>query len=200
MDRLDIENWAHFVAMPEFRKEDFEETWDFVDRLNITYPVFAAMTPVPGTPYFWECKDRGDLTAFDYGFYTLQYMVTRTALPKDEWYRHFWDLYRKSCSPRTLWRRRRSPSFHVRPALGRAWAMTQTTIRARPHIREQLEHERTFDYDRVEQSLPPSLRRDYRPDKYYNAATLSELKKCAGSAPEPASGARDERSQTHATV
>jgi hopanoid C-3 methylase len=205
MDRLDIENWAHFVAMPEFQKEDFDATWDFIERLNLTYPIIAAMTPVPGTPYFWESKEKGDISTFDYGFYNLQYMVSRTRIPKEEWYRHFWGLYRKSCSPRTLWRRYRgSPSFHLRPAVGRAMVSSKTVRLIQSHIREQLEHEKTFCYEAAEPTLPPSLRRDYRPDKYYNAATLGELKKCAApapaSAPASAQANQSERSQTHANV
>jgi hypothetical protein len=176
MDRLGIENWAHFVAMPEYQKEDFDQIWDFIERLNITYPVFAAMTPVPGTPYFFEAKEKGEISTLDYGFYTLQYMVTKTALPKEEWYKHFWDLYRKSCSPATLWRRRKSPSFHVRPALGRAYAMSKTIRAVPPHIAEQIELERTVRYEEVEHTLPPSLRRDYKPDKYYNAPNLAAFK------------------------
>lgn len=177
MEELDIENWAHFVIMPEFQKEDFDEVWDFVDRLNITYPVFAAMTAVPGTPLFFEAKEKGQITTFDYGFYTLQYQLMKTALPKEQWYKYFWDLYRKSCSPKTLWRRRKSPSFHLRPALGRAYVMRKTASMIQSHIDEQLELERTVRYEEIEHTLPPSMRSDYKPDKYYNAPTIGAMKK-----------------------
>jgi len=176
LDECGVENWAHFVIMPDFQKEDFEDVWDFVDRLNITYPVFVPLTPVPGTPLFFEAKEEKQLSVFDYGFYNLQYMVMKTDLPKDEWYRYFRGLYARSCSPRTLWRRRKSPSFNLRPALGRAFVMGRCMRKIGNMIREQLELERTVRYEDVEHTLPPSLRSDYVPNKYYNAPTLAALK------------------------
>lgn len=178
LEEMGIENWAHFVMMPDFRKEDFDRVWDFVDRMNMTYPVFVPMTPIPGTPLFFEMKEQGKLSVFDYGFYNLTYMVMHTDIPKEEWYRHYMDLYRKSCSPRTLWRRRKSPSFHIAPALGRAFLFRRAVWRSGPHIREQLELERNVRYEIIEHTLPPSLRRDYRADKYYNATTVAGMREC----------------------
>jgi radical SAM superfamily enzyme YgiQ (UPF0313 family) len=177
MEELRIENWAHFVIMPEFQKEDFQAVWDFVEDLNITYPVFAAMTPVPGTPLFFEEKEKGRITTFDYGFYTFQYMILKTDLPKEEWNKHFWDLYKKSCSAKTLMRRRKSPSFNLRPALGRAYVMSQTARLIQSHLKEQLRLEKTVRYEDYEHLMLPSMRKDYKPDKYYNATKLSVLKK-----------------------
>jgi hypothetical protein len=135
------------------------------------------MTPVPGTPLFFDMKEQKKLTCFDYGFYNLQYMVAQTKLPKEEWYDHFWSLYKKSCSPRTLWRRRESPAFHLRPAFLRAAVMRNTVFRIQSHVKEQLALERSVKYEDIEHTLPPSLRSDYKADKYYNATTVGELKK-----------------------
>jgi hopanoid C-3 methylase len=199
LEELGIENWAHFVIMPEFSREDFQAVWDFVDRLQITYPVFCVMTPVPGTPLFFEMKAQQKITCFDYGFYNLQYMVAETKLPKEEWYRHFVELYRKSCSWSTLRRRTASPAFHWRPALGRALIFGRSMRLIEPHYREQIEMERSTRYEEIEAGLPPSLRRDYKPDKYYNASTLSEVidredlrlngaNRSAGAAAQPPAG------------
>ncbi len=176
LEKLGIENWAHFVMLPDFKKEDFDQVWDFIDRLNITYPVLVPLTPIPGTPLFFEAKEEKLLTTFDYGFYNLEYMVMKTILPKREWYDHMADLYLKTCSPRTLWRRRKSPSFHYRPGIGRAIVMRNTVRKIDKHVEEQLEMERTVRYEDIEHTLPPSLRRDYVPDKYYNAPTLAAMK------------------------
>jgi radical SAM superfamily enzyme YgiQ (UPF0313 family) len=178
LDELGIENWAHFVIMPGFQRQDFEDVWSFVDRFNITYPVFVPLTPVPGTPLFFEAKTAGQLSVFDYGFYNLQYMVLKTALDKAEWYRWFHELYFRTCSPKTLWRRRRSPTFHLRPAVGRAVEMGRCIRKIRALTAEQirLEGDHAGRYDEIEPTLPPSLRRDYRPDKYYNAPTLARMR------------------------
>ena len=176
LESLGIENWAHFVIMPNFQKEDFERVWNFVDRLNMTYPLFIPLTPVPGTPLFFESKAKGNLSVFDYGFYNLQYMALKTTLPKREWYNYMKMLYHRSCSLGTLWRRRASPSFHWRPAVGRAIAMGSAPYRGEPHIKVQLEIERTVRYEDIEPTLLPSFRKDYKLDKYYHAATLACLK------------------------
>jgi radical SAM superfamily enzyme YgiQ (UPF0313 family) len=176
LDRLGIENWAHFVILPDFQREQFEEVWRFVDQHHITYPVFVPLTPVPGTPFFFEAKDEGKLATFDYDFYNLQYMVMKTALPKQEWYRLFHGLYYKTCSPLTLLRRRASPTFRWRPAIGRAITMGQCILRIRSLTDEQVAGEARLRYEDLEPTLPPSLRRDYRPVNYYNAPTLAELK------------------------
>ncbi|MBW2730836.1 MAG: cobalamin-dependent protein [Deltaproteobacteria bacterium] len=179
LDELGIENWAHFVIGPDFERQDFEEVWDFVDEQNITYPVFVPMTPIPGTPLFFQMKEQQKLTSFDYGFYNMQYMVTETRIPKAEWYRHFRGLYARSCSPITLARRLRTKSFHWRPALGRAWEMGRCMRRIGTNMGRQLEHERSFNYKVEERNLLPSLRSDYQPNKYYNAPTLSAFRSAA---------------------
>jgi radical SAM superfamily enzyme YgiQ (UPF0313 family) len=168
LDDLGIENWAHFVIMPDFEKEDFDRILDFVERLNICYPIFVPLTPVPGTPLFFEAKQNEEITAFDYGYYTLQYMTMKTKIDKREWYDHMLDLYFKTCSVKTIWKRRKSGQFHVRPMLGRAFIMKRCMKKMRTFIREQLEHEANFDYRAEQEALPPSLRMDYIPDKYYN--------------------------------
>jgi hypothetical protein len=134
------------------------------------------MTPIPGTPLFFEAKEKGDLSVFDYGFYNMQYMVMKTRIPKAEWYKHFRGLYARTCSPFTLWRRRKSPTFHLRPAAGRAFVMGACMRKIVGLHNEQIETERTVRYEDIEHTLPPSLRRDYRPTNYYNAPTLAAMK------------------------
>ncbi len=181
MDRLEIENWAHFVILPEFDKEDFDDILDFIEKTEICYPIFVPLTPVPGTPLFFEAKDKGDLATFDYGYYTLQYMVLKTTkMPKREWYDQMLRLYFRTCSMSTVWRRRKSPQFHWRPMLGRALIMGRCMRKIDTHINEQLEIERTTRYEDIEHTLPPSARRDYKPNKYYNAPTLAAIKETQG--------------------
>jgi radical SAM superfamily enzyme YgiQ (UPF0313 family) len=177
LEELDIENWGHFVIMPDFQKEDFELIWDFVDRNNMTYPIFVPMTPVPGTPLFFDEKNKDNITCYDYGFYLLQYMVVKTALPKREWYKHFWNLYHQTNSAKTLMRRKRmSPSFHWRPALGRAHIFNRALRIGASHIEEQMYLEEQIRYEDIEHLLLPSMRKDYVPNKYYNAPTIGEMK------------------------
>lgn len=176
MDELRIENWAHFVVMPEFQKEDFDAIWDFVDSNNIIYPVFASYTPVAGTPLFFNVKQENKLTVFDYSYYNLQYQPLKTALPKDLWYKYYWDLYLKSSNMKTLMKRRKMNSFHFRPAFGRAHVMGARAAKvAWKNIKEQLDYESKVRYEDIEHTLLPSFRKDYVANKYYNSSTMHEF-------------------------
>lgn len=177
MEKLNIENWAHFVIMPEFEKEDFDNVWDFVQKYQLPYPIFASYTPVAGTPLFFEEKINNRLSVYDYSFYNLQYQPVKTKIPKMEWYKKYYELYEKSSTIETLLNRKRySKSFHIRPVLGRALVMGQAYKKAFPHITEQVWMEENLKYDDIEHLLLPSLRKDYKPDKYYNCFDLKEIK------------------------
>lgn len=177
LDRLGIECWAHFVITPDFIQEDFDELWEFVDKYNVTYPVYVAYTPVPGTPLFFEMKEKKKLTSFDYAYYNLQYMPVKTALPKEKWYENFWSLYLKSASNRTLLKRMiQSPQFHFIPAIGRAHIMGKKTYTQMiPNIKEQIHLEETLKYEEIEHTLLPSLRSDYNPVNYYNSISFKNI-------------------------
>ena len=54
--------------------------------------------------------------------------------------------------------------------------MGQCMRKIETFVNEQLEMERTMRYEDLEPTLPPSLRKDYRPIHYYNAPTLAALK------------------------
>ncbi|MBA4388699.1 MAG: hypothetical protein C0404_12010 [Verrucomicrobia bacterium] len=175
LDRLGIENWAHFVVLPEFEREDFREILAFIEKMRICYPIFVPLTAVPGTPLFFDLKERQQISTYDYGYCTLQYMMLKTKMPKREWYDELLNLYFKTCSMKTVWGLRSSPQFHWRPMLGRALIMGRCMKKLNAHIEKQLEHERTFNYDASQASLPPSMRREYKPVNYYNAPTLSAV-------------------------
>ena len=81
----------------------------------------------------------------------------------------------------------------LRPALGRAYVMSRTVREIQSHLREQLHHERTFDYANLSHTLPPSLRPDYVPDKYYNAPTLAKMKEMQEEGAPDASAASAEK-------
>ncbi len=175
LDEIGVENWAHFVILPQFEEKDFEDIRDFVEEYDICYPIFVPLTPVPGTPLFFEMKEKEKLTTYDYGFYTLQYMVTATEMPKEEWYERYLGLYERTLTAKTIWKRRKSATFHLKPMAGRTIVMRKWLKGFRKYIAEQLELERSVRYEDIEHTLPPSLRRDYEPCRYYNAPTLARM-------------------------
>ncbi len=186
LERIGIRNWAHFIVMPDFEVKDFDRIWNFIEELNICYPIFVPLTPIPGTPLFFEAKDRGDLTTYDYGFYNLMYMTMKTRLPKRVFYRKMMELYAKSSSAWTLRKRRRtSPTYDDHIFRTRARMGHRMIPRYMMNALRQLWHEKWFSYDEAEADLPPSLRRDYKPVNYYNAPTVAAMELPEAGAAEP---------------
>ena len=70
-----------------------------------------------------------------------------------------------------------STDAQSRQLIGRALRMKWAVGQIEKHMREQLEMERTQKYEEIESTLPPSLRRSYVPDKYYNAPRVDNLDK-----------------------
>ncbi|UCH92142.1 MAG: cobalamin-dependent protein [Candidatus Aminicenantes bacterium] len=178
LEEIGIRNYAHFIFMPDFEEADFDRTWKFIDELNICYPIFVPLTPVPGTPLFFKAKEENQLSTFDYGFYNLMYMVMKTHLPKWRFYKKFFSLYAKSGSRVTRKKRKRlSPTYneHIVSAISNlAGKMMPKYIL---NITRQIYHEKRFNYQKEQHKLPVSLRQTYNPINYYNAPTILEMEK-----------------------
>ncbi len=60
-------------------------------------PVFSVLTPLPGTDYYEEVKDK--LITRNYDYFDLLHSLQETRLPLKEFYEEFYQLYRNSASP-----------------------------------------------------------------------------------------------------
>ncbi|NOU16856.1 MAG: radical SAM protein [Bacteroidales bacterium] len=180
LEKIGIRNYAHFIVMPDFEPSDFDRIWKFIDEMNITYPVFVPFTPVPGTPLFFEAKEQKQLSSFHYGYYTLMYMVMKTKMPKVLFYKKYLELYAKTASTSTQKKRRLlSPTYDEKVFTAKGRVSKRFIPPFLYRMAGQILHENTFNYKKNEHKLPPSLRMDYKTDKYYHAATVSELKEIA---------------------
>lgn len=162
LQEIGIYNWAHFIIFPDFTKKDFQELWKFVDDLNIVFPVFIPLSPLPGTELFIEARDKNELSIYDYSYFNLEYMVYRTRLPKMEFYVRYMRLWFKATSPITLLKRNR----HVKVPFLRALVYTCRILKIFPRylwiVKQQIEKEKIFDYKKAEPYLLPSLRKGYK--------------------------------------
>ncbi len=160
LNKLGIECYAHFIIFPHFTRKDFNDLWQFIKKYNIAYPYFIPLTPTPGTILFKEMKEKKELTIFNYGFYNLEYMVCKTALSKWRFYYEYLRLWVKSISPLTYLAMRRHISFAAY-----LWRLT-IVLRATPlYIKnaiQQIREEKNNTYDKIKDTLPPSLREGYR--------------------------------------
>ena len=84
--------WGAFLVDTDFTAHDFTALRDYVTEMEITHTQFTILTPLPGTQLYRE-KSRELLTR-DYTCFDALHAVVPTRLPREEFYRHFADLYR----------------------------------------------------------------------------------------------------------
>ncbi|NIM11421.1 MAG: radical SAM protein [Candidatus Aminicenantes bacterium] len=96
LKKLDIHIHAQFIVDPEFSLENFEELFQYVWDKCLFSPVFAVLTPLPGTELFKETSQH--LAIKDYDFYDFAHSVLPTKLERDEFYKQLAALYKKSYS------------------------------------------------------------------------------------------------------
>jgi len=89
-----VDMWGAFIVNPDFEPEDFQRLLDYVSDRGIVLRQFTVLTPLPGTPLFEREAER--LVTRDYRLFDCLHSVLPTKLPREEFYRQFTRLYRRS--------------------------------------------------------------------------------------------------------
>jgi radical SAM superfamily enzyme YgiQ (UPF0313 family) len=84
--------WGAFIVDPGWTADDFKRLRDYVDRMNLGFMQFTVLTPLPGTQLYRERYK--DLVTHDYRCFDALHAVLPTRLPREEFYRHYAELYR----------------------------------------------------------------------------------------------------------
>lgn len=92
-----IEIYASFIVRPEFTREDFIEFKKYCRQLNLAFPSFAVLTPLPGTDFYEEVKDR--LITKNYDLFDFIHTLLPTKLPLKDFYNMLALLYEGAKSP-----------------------------------------------------------------------------------------------------
>lgn len=89
-----VEVAAYLIVNPAFDHEDFRRLSEYVERNNLTHPVFTILVPFPGTDLYNMVKE----TLITEGFELMDFFhtVLPTRLPLDEFYEEFLGLYRRA--------------------------------------------------------------------------------------------------------
>jgi len=90
----DVEVAAYLIVNPAFNHEDFRRLSEYVERNNLTHPVFTILTPFPGTDLYHSVK--GTLITEGFELMDFFHTVLPTKLPLDEFYEEFRGLYRRA--------------------------------------------------------------------------------------------------------
>ena len=88
---------SNFIVSPQYGHEEFAQLARFIEDNGVDYPTFTILTPIPGTPacesfdgiLHMQANGRPDWELFD-----LQHPVTETKLPREDFMREYFGLYR----------------------------------------------------------------------------------------------------------
>jgi radical SAM superfamily enzyme YgiQ (UPF0313 family) len=95
---LGVDIYGSFILRPEFTAEDFSKLKDYCHALDIDFPSFAVLTPLPGTDLMEQVQDR--LITDDYDFFDFIHTVLPTTLPLKDFYSEYARLYDQALSPK----------------------------------------------------------------------------------------------------
>jgi radical SAM superfamily enzyme YgiQ (UPF0313 family) len=92
-----VEIAAYFLIDPNYTVSDFLALGDYVERLNLTHPVFTILTPFPGTELFE--KRYTELTNWNYELFDFCHSLLPTKLPIKIFHECLANLYRRCYAP-----------------------------------------------------------------------------------------------------
>jgi radical SAM superfamily enzyme YgiQ (UPF0313 family) len=96
---LGVDIYASFMVRPEFSREDFRQYRSYCRGLGLNFATFSVLTPLPGTDFFEDVKDR--LITRDYDHFDFIHTLLPTRLPMEEFYEELYGLYKKAVPLRT---------------------------------------------------------------------------------------------------
>jgi radical SAM superfamily enzyme YgiQ (UPF0313 family) len=91
---LGINIYASFIVRPEFTRADFAAFRQYCRALELDFATFAMLTPLPGTDFYQEVRDR--LITHNYDYFDFVHTLLPTALPLKDFYEEYYQLYQKA--------------------------------------------------------------------------------------------------------
>ena len=86
--------WGAFIVDPDWVEDDFKRLRDYVTEKQITHTQFTVLTPLPGTVLHEKWRDK--LLTEDYRCFDTLHSVVPTRLKREDFYRHFANLYQQT--------------------------------------------------------------------------------------------------------
>ncbi|MFC1563533.1 B12-binding domain-containing radical SAM protein [candidate division KSB1 bacterium] len=89
-----VDVYASFIIRPEFDKKDFASLRKYIRNLDLNFASFAILTPLPGTDFYYEVKDR--MITDNYNYFDFIHTLLPTKLPMREFYDEYTLMLKKS--------------------------------------------------------------------------------------------------------
>jgi radical SAM superfamily enzyme YgiQ (UPF0313 family) len=97
---------GNFVIDPAWRECDFERLWEFVERHRLYQAGFTILTPLPGTGYFDQIRDR--LRARRWSHFDMHHLLWEPALGPERFFALYCETWRRSVlnlkGRKSIWR------------------------------------------------------------------------------------------------
>lgn len=123
MNANGVDMWGAFIVDPQWAAADFDALIAYVHKLDIHFPSFTILTPLPGTAFFQEKLH--ELRTLNYEVYDLLHTVLPTKLPLEEFYFHMARLYASTTLGWAEIKRRIRAGIIPPSALGRARSLLE---------------------------------------------------------------------------
>lgn len=86
----------------------FQQTYDFIIQNRIAVPRVHILTPVPGTPLYFELKEEGRIISQDFNRYSGGQVVFRPKnIDPEDLQNNYWKLYTQLFTPTNIYKRMR---------------------------------------------------------------------------------------------
>jgi radical SAM superfamily enzyme YgiQ (UPF0313 family) len=96
LQKLGVGISPHLIVDPNYNKEDFRQLFQYVCRIDLLRPVFAVLTPLPGTELYERYFDQ--FVIHDYDYFDFIHSIFPTKLSRKEFYGEYAKLYLRSYS------------------------------------------------------------------------------------------------------
>ena len=94
LQSLGVDIYASLIVRPEFTRADFASCRRYCRALGLDFATFAMLTPLPGTDFYQEVKDR--MITHNYDFFDFVHTLLPTTLPLKDFYEEYYQLYQNA--------------------------------------------------------------------------------------------------------
>jgi radical SAM superfamily enzyme YgiQ (UPF0313 family) len=148
---------GNFVIDPAWTELDFERLWEFVARHELHRAGFTILTPLPGTAYYDEVRDR--IRAVEWSQFDMHHLLWEPALGAERFFELYCETWRRSVlnlkGEKKWWQWAR----HAHP---RNWLfMTRALLRTQ----QMMKRSHYLDEHRLSPDAWPHARLDPRPHR-----------------------------------
>ena len=91
---LGIDIYASLIVHPDWRRTDFAACRQYCRALDLDFATFAMLTPLPGTDFYEEARER--MITHNYDYFDFVHTLLPTALPLKDFYKEYYQLYQQA--------------------------------------------------------------------------------------------------------